>query len=479
MSLSTRSTICSPQRVQQLPLVGEAQAFQERLVDLGQLQRLDVLELQADLHVLAGDLRVRVLGRHGHVQRLLVADLHALDLLGEVRHLHAGDAAGAGDELGVALVGDVLPAAPERHVGDQVIALLHAAVLDGHQAALLLAQVAQRLLHVLVADGDLGLFDLQPAHRGQVDLGLELDGEAVNQVALVGQFDALGLVENRLAQDVELAFGHGVLVALAEQVLLHLVAHGLAEALLDEVLGGLAGAEAGKAGGAADLAEGAVAVGGDAVARDGDAQLLAAGAGVLDLDGVVENVFLLVLLLIGCFFNGAVGHVAVPWVSKRGSGILARWPADSTGVGSPTMADEFSFSVDSDWKKQAQAEKRKLAEEAAQKPAAAPPAKAEAKSPAARPASRRRRTAGELPEANFTTLVQTLASQALLYLGGVAVSNGEGIVDLDTAKHQIDLLAVLEEKAGGNLSDDERATLDVTLYETRMRFVGVASRYIL
>ena len=146
------------------------------------------------------------------------------------------------------------------------------------------------------------------------------------------------------------------------------------------------------------------------------------------------------------------------------------------------MAEEFSFSVDSDWKKQAQEEKRKLAEEAARKPAAAaPPARAEAKgsAPAGRPAARRRRAAGDLPDASFTTLVQTLASQALLYLGGVAVSNGEGIVDLDTAKHQIDLLAVLEEKVHGNLSDDEQATLDVTLYETRMRFVGVASRYIL
>ena len=143
------------------------------------------------------------------------------------------------------------------------------------------------------------------------------------------------------------------------------------------------------------------------------------------------------------------------------------------------MAEEFSFSVDSDWKKQAQEEKRRLAEEAAKKPAAAPSAKAEAPAAAGRPAARRRRAAGELPDASFTTLVQTLASQALLYMGGVAVSNGEGIVDLDTAKHQIDLLAVLEEKTQGNLSDDERATLDVTLYETRMRFVGVASRYIL
>lgn len=84
-----------------------------------------------------------------------------------------------------------------------------------------------------------------------------------------------------------------------------------------------------------------------------------------------------------------------------------------------------------------------------------------------------------MPEASFETLVQTMASQVLMYLGGVAVSNGEGIVDLDTARHQLDLLGVLEEKVQGNLSAEEQSMLDVALYESRMRFTSVASRYIL
>ena len=146
------------------------------------------------------------------------------------------------------------------------------------------------------------------------------------------------------------------------------------------------------------------------------------------------------------------------------------------------MAEEFSFSVDSDWKKQAQEEKRRLAEEAKKAPPpAAAPAASTAPSSASSPARGRgsRRGREELPEPSFSTLVQTLASQALLYMGGVAVSGGEGMVDLDTAKFQIDLLGVLEEKAKDNLTAEEQATLDVTLYETRMRFVSVASRYIL
>lgn len=154
------------------------------------------------------------------------------------------------------------------------------------------------------------------------------------------------------------------------------------------------------------------------------------------------------------------------------------------------MPEDFpTFSVDSDWKKQAQEEKRRLAEEAErQKSAPAPsPARAGAATAVAEapgvgrtPGARRRRAAREgLPEANFISLVQTLASQVLAYLGGVALASGEAMIDLDTAKHQIDLLAVLEEKAKGNLSPEEQSALDVALYETRMRYVGVASRYIL
>lgn len=153
------------------------------------------------------------------------------------------------------------------------------------------------------------------------------------------------------------------------------------------------------------------------------------------------------------------------------------------------MAEEFSFSVDSDWKKQAQEEKRRLAEEAARSKAAtasgpvpAPGGAAggtEAAQAAAFPSGRRRRGRGESVEASFETLVQTLAAQALVYMGGVATAAGEAMIDLDTAKQQIDLLGVLEEKTKGNLSPEEQAALDVALYETRMRYVGVASRYIL
>jgi hypothetical protein len=46
------------------------------------------------------------------------------------------------------------------------------------------------------------------------------------------------------------------------------------------------------------------------------------------------------------------------------------------------------------------------------------------------------------------------------------------------AKHQIDILGVIEDKTKGNLSDEEKHLLDAALYETRMRYVSVASQYV-
>jgi len=102
------------------------------------------------------------------------------------------------------------------------------------------------------------------------------------------------------------------------------------------------------------------------------------------------------------------------------------------------MADEKpSLHVDSDWKKQAQEEKKRLAEQESQRaPAAAPAGPAPAAPPGAgaptraasggRPAGRAgAREAGEAPPATFATLVQSLVTQALFYLGDLAVRGSQ------------------------------------------------------
>jgi hypothetical protein len=152
------------------------------------------------------------------------------------------------------------------------------------------------------------------------------------------------------------------------------------------------------------------------------------------------------------------------------------------------MAEEKpSLHIDNDWKRQAQEEKRKLADEEAKKKAAeatAAPATAASvgvgpAAPGAAAGAGRGRTArGEgIPPASFVGLVQSLVTQILYYVGDLSARGSEPSVNLDMAKHQIDLLGVLEEKTSGNLSEEEKTMMDSALYETRMRYVSVASQY--
>jgi hypothetical protein len=141
--------------------------------------------------------------------------------------------------------------------------------------------------------------------------------------------------------------------------------------------------------------------------------------------------------------------------------------------------------IDTDWKKQAQEEKRRLAEEAAKRQAAAaPPLAAGPVGPSATPqaaAGADRPTRGrerDVRPASFATLVNSLMTQALLYLGDLAIAGGQPMTDLDRAKQQVDLLGILEDKTRNNLSPDEQKLLDAALYETRSRFVSVASQYL-
>ncbi len=136
--------------------------------------------------------------------------------------------------------------------------------------------------------------------------------------------------------------------------------------------------------------------------------------------------------------------------------------------------------VDSDWKAQAQAEKERLAsQEQTKKPAPRP----DAAGAAGAGAPAQPRGVGlepdpdqdeRLPPADFRTLIGSLATQALMYMGGVAdPETGRAIVALDYAKHYIDLLGVLDGKTKGNLTPDESAELGEILGELRMRFVQI------
>ena len=44
------------------------------------------------------------------------------------------------------------------------------------------------------------------------------------------------------------------------------------------------------------------------------------------------------------------------------------------------------------------------------------------------------------------------------------------------AKHNIDMLGILDEKTKGNLTEEEQRLLDSALYESRMRYVAIAQQ---
>jgi hypothetical protein len=76
------------------------------------------------------------------------------------------------------------------------------------------------------------------------------------------------------------------------------------------------------------------------------------------------------------------------------------------------------------------------------------------------------------PSLDFATFILSLANTALFQLGLVrAGEQGEPQKDLQGARQTIDLIALMEEKTRGNLTEQESAVLSETLYQLRMAFV--------
>jgi len=122
--------------------------------------------------------------------------------------------------------------------------------------------------------------------------------------------------------------------------------------------------------------------------------------------------------------------------------------------------------IDDDWKAQAQAEKEKLAQKASDP--AGDPGDPGAAAAAGGP--------GKIPPPTFEVLLSSFVTQALFALGAIPdPQTGQPMLSLELAKHQIDMLGVLEEKTKNNLTDDESKLLAGALYELRDRYVQVAN----
>lgn len=77
-----------------------------------------------------------------------------------------------------------------------------------------------------------------------------------------------------------------------------------------------------------------------------------------------------------------------------------------------------------------------------------------------------------MPEINFITFLLSLNSSALVHLGQHPdPTSGATAKNLPVAKQTIDVIAMLEEKTRGNLTDEEKRLLTNVLYELRLLYV--------
>ena len=73
---------------------------------------------------------------------------------------------------------------------------------------------------------------------------------------------------------------------------------------------------------------------------------------------------------------------------------------------------------------------------------------------------------------SFQEFVYLMSSQALIQLGSVPNPvSGKVERSLPAAQHAIEILAMLEQKTKGNLTDEESEALASALYNLRMRYV--------
>lgn len=125
---------------------------------------------------------------------------------------------------------------------------------------------------------------------------------------------------------------------------------------------------------------------------------------------------------------------------------------------------EKKLIIDEDWKSQVEAEKE-AAECAVQ---AAGPAEVRPSADENRP----------LPPADLTFLVSTLYLQGALALGLMPhPATNKPEVQLDQAKHAIDLLSVLQQKTEGNRTPEESSEIDAALHELRLTYVAVSGQH--
>ena len=81
----------------------------------------------------------------------------------------------------------------------------------------------------------------------------------------------------------------------------------------------------------------------------------------------------------------------------------------------------------------------------------------------------------DMPPADFTTLVNMLTTNAMVFLGQIPAPGSQQYMrNLPQAQHMIDLLMVLREKTRGNLAPEEEQMMQELLPQLQMAYVSVS-----
>jgi hypothetical protein len=145
--------------------------------------------------------------------------------------------------------------------------------------------------------------------------------------------------------------------------------------------------------------------------------------------------------------------------------------------------DRPKIIIDEDWKSQVEAERERLKSGGASSPGES--ASSAAAAAERNPATERHRSVAagesrevpeslEVPPASFELLISTLATQAMIALGQIPDPMDDRlVVQLEVARHHIDMLELLQSKTRGNLSPDEARMLESILHQLRLAFLHV------
>jgi hypothetical protein len=124
--------------------------------------------------------------------------------------------------------------------------------------------------------------------------------------------------------------------------------------------------------------------------------------------------------------------------------------------------DEKKIIIDEDWKSQVEAEKEAAAGGQPQQ---------------ARKSDKEPESAEAFPPPTLTFLASTLYLQGAIAMGLLPNPiSDKPAVQLNQARHAIDLLIMLQEKTQGNRTPEETGELEEMLHQLRMAFISVSQK---